>query len=72
MDPNRPHCKKAKLLRQEWREKKLALLGTSETNLKITKTVQGAKSLEDFLNEPLPESPAHRLEVRRKNIVNVY
>lgn len=63
MDPNRPQCKKAKLLRQERKEKKLAQIGLSLTNLQKTKSAPAAKTLEDFLNEPLPESPAHRLEV---------
>ncbi|KAG8273799.1 Arginyl-tRNA--protein transferase 1 [Homalodisca vitripennis] len=65
MDPNRPQCKKAKLLRQERKEKKLAQLGSSSLSVsEKTKISPPAKTLEDFINEPLPESPAHRLEIR--------
>uniref|UniRef100_A0A1B6IE36 Arginyl-tRNA--protein transferase 1 n=1 Tax=Homalodisca liturata TaxID=320908 RepID=A0A1B6IE36_9HEMI len=65
MDPNRPQCKKAKLLRQERKEKKLAQLGSSSLSVsEKTKSTPPAKTLEDFINEPLPESPAHRLEIR--------
>lgn len=68
MDPNRPLCKKAKLLRQERRESKLAQSTHSSTSLESKKTVPLAKTLEDFLNEMLPDSPAHRLQVSTLNI----
>ncbi|XP_054267568.1 arginyl-tRNA--protein transferase 1-like isoform X1 [Macrosteles quadrilineatus] len=64
MDPNRPKCKKAKLLRQERKEKKLAQMGTLPPEKEKNKPAPTVKSLEDFLNEPLPENPAHRLEIR--------
>lgn len=68
MDPNRPLCKKAKLLRQERRESKLAQSTLSLASLENKKTVPLAKSLEDYLNEALPDSPAHRLQVSTLNI----
>lgn len=68
MDPNRPLCKKAKLLRQERRESKLAKSTLSLASLENKKTVPLAKSLEDYLNEALPDSPAHRLQVSTLNI----
>lgn len=70
MDPNRPLCKKAKLLRRERRESKLAQSTLSLTSLENRKIVPLAKSLEDFLNEALPDSPAHRLQV--KYTLNIY
>lgn len=71
MDPNRPLCKKAKLLRQERRESKLAQSTLSLTSLENKKTVPLVKSLEDFLNETLPDSPAHRLQVSKLNMYNL-
>lgn len=62
MDPSRPQCKKAKLLRLERKKNKIAQLALP-LKLEKTKTAPGAKYLEDFLNEAPSESPAHRLEV---------
>nr|CAD7592493.1 unnamed protein product [Timema genevievae] len=65
----RPPCKKAKFLRLERKQKKLLNQGFSEKEVE-SMTRRGKslrnqeKSLEDFLNEPLPPNPAHRLEVR--------
>jgi len=64
MDPSRPICKKAKLLRKEKKEKKLAQMGTLPTEAQKNKTTPAPKTLEDILNEPLPENPAHRLEIK--------
>ncbi|KAK4318568.1 hypothetical protein Pmani_010441 [Petrolisthes manimaculis] len=72
-DPNRPPCRKAKEIRRERREAKLARRtqeaisrGESpmESDNKKAKTTNVEKSLEDFLNEPMPANPAHTLEVR--------
>ncbi|XP_049800668.1 arginyl-tRNA--protein transferase 1 isoform X1 [Schistocerca nitens] len=68
-DGARPPMKKAKLMRLERKQEKLMKKGFSkeeaERMLKEKKQPppQG-KSLEELLNEPLPEDPAHRLEVR--------
>lgn len=70
MDPNKPPCRKAKDIRRERREAKLAKhaqeaqnRGESPMEIPKTKVTNEAKTLEDFLNEPLPENPAHTLEV---------
>ncbi|XP_049800670.1 arginyl-tRNA--protein transferase 1 isoform X3 [Schistocerca nitens] len=66
-DGARPPMKKAKLMRLERKQEKLMKKGFSkeeaERMLKEKKQPppQG-KSLEELLNEPLPEDPAHRLE----------
>nr|CAD7443030.1 unnamed protein product [Timema bartmani] len=65
----RPPCKKAKFLRLERKQKKLLNQGFSEKEVEsMTRSGKSLrnqeKSLEDFLNEPLPPNPAHRLEVR--------
>jgi hypothetical protein len=67
-DANRPPCKKAKLARLERKHQKLLNQGLSQeeadTVLKQSRLQQQeGKSLEDFLNEPLPANPAHRLRV---------
>ncbi|XP_042885737.1 arginyl-tRNA--protein transferase 1-like isoform X2 [Penaeus japonicus] len=71
MDPNKPPCRKAKDIRRERREAKLAKhaqeaqnRGESPMEIPKTKVTNEAKTLEDFLNEPLPENPAHTLEIR--------
>nr|CAD7575083.1 unnamed protein product [Timema californicum] len=64
----RPPCKKAKFLRLERKQKKLLSQGFSEKEVE-SMTRRGKslgnkeKSLENFLNEPLPPNPAHRLEL---------
>ncbi|XP_064121115.1 arginyl-tRNA--protein transferase 1-like [Macrobrachium nipponense] len=71
-DPSKPLCRKSKLIRLERREAKLAkrreeALSRGESLMEVTKSKSSnntPKSLEDFLNEPLPESPAHKLEVK--------
>ncbi|XP_064456346.1 arginyl-tRNA--protein transferase 1-like [Ornithodoros turicata] len=62
-DPSKPKCMKAKELRKQRKLQKLALRG--ETSLPEKKKIPNStpKSLEDYLNEPLPENPAHRLKV---------
>lgn len=69
-DATRPLCRKAKLIRQEKREAKLAkrvqealARGESPMEAKVFKPNNVEKSLEDYLNEPLPANPAHTLEV---------
>lgn len=69
-DLNRPRCRKAKDIRRERREAKLAkhaqevmARGEIPMETKKTKPISTEKNLEDFLNEPLPENPAHTLEV---------
>lgn len=71
IDPNKPLCKKAKLMRLERRQQKLAAqkdkslpnLQHLQTEVPNTKR-NTAKSLEDFLNGPMPEKPAHKLDIR--------
>lgn len=70
MDLNKPPCRKAKDIRRERRETKLAKRaqeaqgrGESPMEIPLNKVKNTAKTLEDFLNEPLPENPAHTLEV---------
>ncbi|KAG0722249.1 Arginyl-tRNA--protein transferase 1 [Chionoecetes opilio] len=69
-DANRPPCRKAKVIRQEKREAKLAkqaleslARGESPMETKTSKQSSTEKSLEDFLNEPLSANPAHNLQV---------
>lgn len=68
-DPNRPQCRKAKEIRRERYEAKQAkqlqevqARGESPMEVKQTKPYNTEKTLEDFINEPLPDNPAHRLE----------
>ncbi|XP_045127346.1 arginyl-tRNA--protein transferase 1-like isoform X3 [Portunus trituberculatus] len=70
-DASRPPCRKAKVIRQERREAKLAKRaldslgrGESPMEIKVSKQSNTEKSLEDFLCEPLPANPVHNLEVR--------
>lgn len=63
-DATKPKCRKAKEIRLE---KKLQKAGHTEqqTEPKNPKKNNEAKSLEDFLNEPLKaENPAHHLEIK--------
>ncbi|XP_075211102.1 arginyltransferase 1 isoform X1 [Lycorma delicatula] len=69
-DPSRPACKKAKILRLERKKQKLQNKGLNEEEVAkklCEKTVPSEKSLEDFINEPLPTNPAHQLEIRLVN-----
>ncbi|XP_067141052.1 arginyl-tRNA--protein transferase 1 isoform X1 [Centruroides vittatus] len=70
---DRPLPKKAKLMRKERKIQKLLEKakqeGTSENVEQLlkknqTKQKNKVKTLNDFLNEPLPENPAHRLQIR--------
>ncbi|XP_069950223.1 arginyl-tRNA--protein transferase 1 isoform X6 [Cherax quadricarinatus] len=68
-DPSRPPCRKAKDIRRERKEAKLAKLaqealtrGESPMETKQCKMPNTQKVLEDFISEPLPENPAHTLE----------
>ncbi|KAK8736419.1 hypothetical protein OTU49_004992 [Cherax quadricarinatus] len=70
-DPSRPPCRKAKDIRRERKEAKLAKLaqealtrGESPMETKQCKMPNTQKVLEDFISEPLPENPAHTLEVK--------
>nr|KAG5696778.1 hypothetical protein BaRGS_012801 [Batillaria attramentaria] len=63
-DASKPRCRKAKEIRLE---KRLNKTGQSaeQAREKSTNKNNQAKSLEDFLNEPLKaENPAHRLEIK--------
>ncbi|XP_075211124.1 arginyltransferase 1 isoform X4 [Lycorma delicatula] len=67
-DPSRPACKKAKILRLERKKQKLQNKGLNEEEVAkklCEKTVPSEKSLEDFINEPLPTNPAHQLELEK-------
>ncbi|XP_066992523.2 arginyl-tRNA--protein transferase 1 isoform X2 [Anabrus simplex] len=64
----KPPCKKAKLMRLERKKQKLVRQGYSEQEveqmlLDSKKPPPQGKTLEDFLNESLPDEPAHRLEL---------
>lgn len=59
MDPNKPPCKKAKLLRLERKQQKLLEKGIT---LEKTTNANDAKSLEQFLNE-IPSNSKHKLTV---------
>ncbi|XP_042212147.1 arginyl-tRNA--protein transferase 1-like isoform X1 [Homarus americanus] len=70
-NPNKPPCRKAKDIRRERREAKRAKFaheavarGESPMQTKETKSSTNQKTLEDYINEPLPENPAHTLEVK--------
>ncbi|XP_030058455.1 arginyl-tRNA--protein transferase 1 isoform X2 [Microcaecilia unicolor] len=67
-DPNKPPCRKAKELRKERRlQKVLQRQQDSTTDLQAaTSKAKGSqqKSIEDFIFETLPDTVAHRLEVR--------
>ncbi|XP_022242389.1 arginyl-tRNA--protein transferase 1-like isoform X3 [Limulus polyphemus] len=66
-DPTKPLCKKAKVLRREKKQQKLRKKVKGEDHeMKDQNSVNESKSLEDFLKAPLPENPAHRLEVESK------
>ncbi|XP_035219051.1 arginyl-tRNA--protein transferase 1-like isoform X2 [Stegodyphus dumicola] len=66
MDLDRPPCRKAKLIRRERKLQKLLKMGVSadEAKASMEKKNDRAKSLEDFINQPLPAEPAHKLELR--------
>nr|XP_033797951.1 arginyl-tRNA--protein transferase 1 isoform X1 [Geotrypetes seraphini] len=68
-DPNKPPCRKAKELRKERRLQKLLQRqqdSATEPQATDTSKAKGSqqKSIEDFIFETLPETVAHRLEVR--------
>ncbi|XP_034241052.1 arginyl-tRNA--protein transferase 1 isoform X2 [Thrips palmi] len=64
-DKEKPPCKKAKLLRLERRNQKLASKGLSvDPSSSAPKQENFAKKLEDFLYPEMTQSPAHRLQVR--------
>nr|XP_037281433.1 arginyl-tRNA--protein transferase 1-like isoform X4 [Rhipicephalus microplus] len=67
-DPNKPKCRKARDIRRERKLLKMSNAGKdlspgSEKALHSSKKSKNeAKSLEDFLFEPLPQDAAHKLE----------
>lgn len=71
-NPSKPPCKKSKVIRRELREAKLAkrrqeALSRGECLMEVANPKSSnntPKSLEELLNEPLPETPAHTLEVK--------
>ncbi|RZF39714.1 hypothetical protein LSTR_LSTR003956 [Laodelphax striatellus] len=66
-DTNKPSCKKAKFLRLERKKQKLSKQGMSAEDIESSlkkKDVSTGKTIEDFINAPMPENPAHRLEIR--------
>ncbi|KAL3246100.1 hypothetical protein MRX96_057966 [Rhipicephalus microplus] len=69
-DPNKPKCRKARDIRRERKLLKMSNAGKdlspgSEKALHSSKKSKNeAKSLEDFLFEPLPQDAAHKLEIR--------
>ncbi|XP_071010916.1 arginyl-tRNA--protein transferase 1 isoform X3 [Oncorhynchus clarkii lewisi] len=70
-DPDRPLCRKAKELRKARRlqkEQKRQVGGgvpaSATSNLATPVQLTQPKALEEFINESLPDSPLHRLEVR--------
>lgn len=69
-DPNKPKCRKARDIRRERKLLKMSNAGkdlspsSDKASLFSKKPKNEAKSLEDFLFEPLPPDAAHKLEVR--------
>lgn len=64
-DPSRGPCRKAKDIRRERRVKKLLASGMSPEEISSHSSPKCLeKSLEEFLNEPLPENAPHKLELR--------
>lgn len=63
MDTLKPQCKKAKLLRLERKQKKLEACGLSPSTISKQPPNNQEKTLEDFLNEPLPENAAHTFQM---------
>ncbi|GFU40588.1 arginyl-tRNA--protein transferase 1 [Trichonephila clavipes] len=63
---SKPQCRKAKEIRKERKLQKLLKQGMSEEEASalITPKINEPKSLEDFLTEPFPPNPAHKLELR--------
>ena len=66
-DSSKPLCRKAKDLRRERRRVKLSTQSANSNNFQQHAKAQSknslVKSLEDFINEPMPNNPAHTLEV---------
>ncbi|XP_074643511.1 arginyl-tRNA--protein transferase 1-like isoform X2 [Tubulanus polymorphus] len=60
-DSSKPQCRKAKLVRQELKKKKISTETSKEFVAK--KEIIGEKSLEDFLAEII-DNPAHKLEIK--------
>ncbi|KAG8190510.1 hypothetical protein JTE90_006678 [Oedothorax gibbosus] len=65
---SRPQCRKAKEVRKERKLQKLLKRGLSQADASavVTHAKKGnePKSLEEFLLDPLPSQPAHKLELR--------
>ncbi|XP_049273018.1 arginyl-tRNA--protein transferase 1 isoform X4 [Rhipicephalus sanguineus] len=67
-DPNKPKCRKARDIRRERKLLKMSNAGkdlspsSDKASLFSKKPKNEAKSLEDFLFEPLPPDAAHKLE----------
>lgn len=65
MDPSKPQCKKAKILRLERKQKKNQ---QKENSMEICKNVKQSKekSIEDWIKESVDNSSANKLEVSSK------
>ncbi|GFR11103.1 arginyl-tRNA--protein transferase 1 [Trichonephila clavata] len=63
---SKPQCRKAKEIRKERKLQKLLKQGMSEEEASalIKPKINEPKSIEDFLAEPFPPNPAHKLELR--------
>ncbi|GFR11101.1 arginyl-tRNA--protein transferase 1 [Trichonephila clavata] len=63
---SKPQCRKAKEIRKERKLQKLLKQGMSEEEASalIKPKINEPKSIEDFLAEPFPPNPAHKLEFR--------
>ncbi|XP_073977550.1 arginyltransferase 1 isoform X3 [Rhodnius prolixus] len=63
MDPSKPQCKKAKILRLERKQKKNQ---QKENSMEICKNVKQSKekSIEDWIKESVDNSSANKLEIR--------
>ncbi|XP_073977548.1 arginyltransferase 1 isoform X2 [Rhodnius prolixus] len=66
MDPSKPQCKKAKILRLERKQKKNQ---QKENSMEICKNVKQSKekSIEDWIKESVDNSSANKLELRLVN-----
>ncbi|GAA6214037.1 arginyl-tRNA--protein transferase 1 isoform X1 [Lates japonicus] len=63
-DPSRPPCRKSKDLRKERRLQKEQMRHAGVSSIPTPTQTNQPKTLEDFINESLPDNSSHCLEVR--------
>ena len=63
-DPSKGPCRKAKEIRRERKAAKLVNRSNeSHSSMEVDRSKNAPKSIEEFLNEKMPDNPAHKLEV---------